>query len=90
MKKFPTPHDSFFRKFFSDVSVAADFLQIHMPPALQDKCDFSTLAITSGGFVEADMRNQFSDILYSMRTPPAGPGYIYCLIEHQSSPDEIP
>jgi predicted transposase/invertase (TIGR01784 family) len=88
MKTFPTPHDSFFRKFFSDASVAADFLQIHLPPALQAKCDFSTLAITSGSFVEADMRNQFSDILYSMKTP-SGPGYVYCLIEHQSSPDEI-
>ena len=88
MKTFPTPHDSLFRKFFSDVSVAADFLQIHLPPALQAKCDFSTLAITSGSFVEVDMHNYFSDILYSMTTP-AGPGYVYCLIEHQSSPDEM-
>jgi predicted transposase/invertase (TIGR01784 family) len=59
-----------------------------LPPALQAKCDFSTLAITSGSFVEADMRNQFSDILYSMQTP-SGTGYVYCLIEHQSSPDDM-
>jgi len=51
MKTFPTPHDSFFRKFFSDASISVDFLQIHLPPALQAKCDFSTLAITSGSFV---------------------------------------
>jgi predicted transposase/invertase (TIGR01784 family) len=89
MKTFPTPHDSLFRKFFSDVNVAADFLQIHLPSALQAKCDFSTLAITSGSFVEVDMHNYFSDILYSMKTP-SGQGYVYCLIEHQSSPDGLP
>ncbi len=82
----PIPHDLLFRKFFSDISVVTDFLDIHLPPALREKCDLDTLAITSGSFVTDDMRNRRSDILYRLQTT-AGPGYIYCLIEHQSSAD---
>ncbi|WP_413729202.1 Rpn family recombination-promoting nuclease/putative transposase [Sodalis sp. RH22] len=88
MKTFPTPHDSLFRQFFSDIGVVTDFLHIHLPPALREMCDLGTLAITSGTFIEDDMSTQCCDILYSLRTT-AGAGYIYCLIEHQSSADEM-
>ncbi|TCL02962.1 Rpn family recombination-promoting nuclease/putative transposase [Sodalis ligni] len=88
MNTFPTPHDSLFRKFFSDASVVEDFLQIHLPSALREMCDLGTLAITSGSFVEDDMRAQYSDMLYMLQTS-EGVGYVYCLIEHQSSADEM-
>lgn len=87
MNKFPTPHD-LFKKFFGDISVVIDFLHIHLPPALRELCDFATLAVTSGSFIEDNMRSHSCDILYSLRTT-AGAGYIYCLIEHQSSADEM-
>ncbi|MEA9390003.1 Rpn family recombination-promoting nuclease/putative transposase [Acerihabitans sp. TG2] len=87
MKTSPTPHDLLFKKFFSDISVVTDFLEIHLPPALREQCDLSTLAVTDGSFVTSDMRNRRCDILYRLLTT-SGPGYIYCLIEHQSSADE--
>ena len=76
MKTLPMPHDSLFKKFFSDVGVVTDFLQIHLPPVLQEKCDFSTLKITSGSFVEADLGAQHADMLYSLQTT-VGPEYLY-------------
>ncbi len=88
MKTIPTPHDSLFKKFFGDVGVVNDFLQIHLSPALLEICNFGTLTITSGSFVEDDLGTQYSDILYSMQTS-EGAGYVYCLIEHQSSADEM-
>jgi predicted transposase/invertase (TIGR01784 family) len=88
MKNIPTPHDSLFKKFFGEVGVVNDFLQIHLPPALLKICDLGTLAITSGSFVEDDLATQYSDMLYSMHTL-GGTGYVYCLIEHQSSADEM-
>ncbi len=88
MKKYPTPHDSLFKKLFVDAAVARDFLELYMPTPLRQQCDFSTLAITSDSFVEADLRTQRSDILYRLQTT-SGTGYIYCLIEHQSSPDKM-
>ncbi|EPF4729661.1 Rpn family recombination-promoting nuclease/putative transposase, partial [Klebsiella pneumoniae] len=45
-----------------------------------------TLHLESGHFVEDDLRPFYADILYSLKTT-AGDGYIYALIEHQSTPD---
>ncbi|MCS5931795.1 Rpn family recombination-promoting nuclease/putative transposase [Klebsiella pneumoniae subsp. pneumoniae] len=44
--------------------------------------------LVSGSFVEEDLRASYSDILYSLRTR-HGPGYVYALIEHQSTPDKL-
>ncbi|MBG6243097.1 MAG: Rpn family recombination-promoting nuclease/putative transposase [Candidatus Symbiopectobacterium sp. Dall1.0] len=81
-------HDSLFKKFLSDIAVARDFLEVHLPPHLRERCDFSTLAMESGSFIEDDLRTQCSDMLYSVQTK-AGKGYIYTLIEHQSRPEKL-
>ncbi|CAQ80730.1 transposase [Aliivibrio salmonicida LFI1238] len=62
-------------------------LEIHLPTYLKTLCDLSTLKLESGSFLEDDLRPYYSDVLYSMKTE-CGDGYIYALIEHQSSPDE--
>lgn len=80
-KKLPNPHDTLFKKFLTDVEVARDFLQIHLPAHLKSYCDLSTIQIAPGSFVEENLRQHFSDILYAIKI--AGqPGYIFCLIEH--------
>ncbi len=83
----PTPHDATFRQFLTQPDIARDFLALHLPPELRECCDFSTLKLESGAFVEDDLRQYFSDVLYSLKTT-AGNGYIHVLIEHQSSPDK--
>ncbi|MFQ6247294.1 Rpn family recombination-promoting nuclease/putative transposase, partial [Yersinia enterocolitica] len=50
-------------------------------------CDLNTLKLESGSFVEDDLRQYFSDVLYSVKTT-EGDGYVHVLIEHQSSPDK--
>ncbi|WP_200550354.1 Rpn family recombination-promoting nuclease/putative transposase [Kosakonia sp. LAM2021] len=82
-----TPHDAVFRKLLSHAQTARDFFDIHLPEHLIALCDLSTLHLESGSFVEEDLRYCYSDILYSLRTR-AGDGYLYALIEHQSSPDK--
>lgn len=77
-------HDHFFKKFFGDISVAKDFLSIHLPENLRQQCDLNTLALCSGFFIEDDLRAQCSDILYSMKTSSGNKGYIYALVEHQN------
>ncbi len=83
----PTPHDAVFKQLLSHTETARDFLQIHLPPTLLQRCDLNTLQITSGSFIEDDLQSFCSDILYSLRAG-GGAGYIYCLIEHQSSADK--
>ena len=82
-----TPHDATFRQFLTQPDIARDFMALHLPPALRERCDLSTLKLESGSFVEDDLRQYFSDVLYSLKTT-AGEGYIHVLIEHQSSPDK--
>lgn len=82
----PTPHDAAFRQFLTQPEIARDFMDIHLPAELRAICDLGTLKLESGSFVEDDLRQYFSDVLYSLETA-AGTGYVHVLIEHQSSPD---
>ncbi|MHA7847383.1 Rpn family recombination-promoting nuclease/putative transposase [Serratia sp. D1N4] len=88
MKKTTTPslHDAVFKQFLTHPDTARDFLELHLPPALRRCCDLSTLKLESGSFIERDLRAYYSDVLYSLKTG-EGDGYVYALIEHQSSPD---
>ncbi|MCK2182004.1 Rpn family recombination-promoting nuclease/putative transposase [Hafnia paralvei] len=83
----PTPHDATFRQFLTQPEVARDFMELHLPAELRAICDLNTLKLESGSFVEDDLRQYFSDVLYSVKTT-EGDGYVHVLIEHQSSPDK--
>lgn len=56
-------------------------LPYHLPAELRAVCDLSTLKLESGSFVEDDLRQYFSDVLYSLKTT-AGDGYIHVLVKH--------
>lgn len=81
-------HDGFFKHFMSDICLARDFLHQHLPPAVLYQCDLSTLTMTSGSFVEPELRQHCSDMLYRVKAS-GTEGYIYCLIEHQSRPQAM-
>ncbi|MFS9434518.1 Rpn family recombination-promoting nuclease/putative transposase [Citrobacter sp. C348] len=81
-----TPHDAIFKTFLSHPATAQDFLQLHLPDALRAICDLETLKLESGSFVEDDLRAYYSDVLWSLKTS-EGDGYIYTIIEHQSTAD---
>jgi recombination-promoting nuclease RpnB len=83
----PTPHDLVFKQFLTHPDTARDFMQLHLPAELQAVCDFRTLKLESGSFVEENLRPYFSDVLYSLKTTTGDDGYVHVLIEHQSSPD---
>lgn len=63
-----------------------DFIDIHLPASLRQLCDLQTLRLESGSFIEANLRASYSDVLWSLKTSD-GDGYIYVVIEHQSTPD---
>lgn len=81
-----SPHDAVFKHLLSHRATARDFLDIHLPEHLRELCNLQTLQLESGSFIDEDLRASHSDILYSLQTQ-AGEGYIYLLIEHQSSVD---
>lgn len=63
-------------------------MTLHLPAELQALCDLNTLKLESGTFVEDDLRQYASDILWSMKTTTGDDGYIHLLLEHQSSADK--
>ncbi len=84
----PTPHDATFRQFLTQPEVARDFMELHLPAELRAICDLNTLKLESGSFVEDNLRQYFSDVLYSLKTTAGDDGYVHVLIEHQSTPDQ--
>uniref|UniRef100_UPI00073FFE01 Rpn family recombination-promoting nuclease/putative transposase n=1 Tax=Candidatus Williamhamiltonella defendens TaxID=138072 RepID=UPI00073FFE01 len=88
-KKFsPTPHDAVFKQFLSEKETAKDFFEIWLPDEIKELCDFTTMKVESGSFIDEDMKAYQNDILYSLRTQ-KGKGYLYVLIESQSTPDKL-
>ncbi|BGI53768.1 MAG: Rpn family recombination-promoting nuclease/putative transposase [Candidatus Hamiltonella defensa (Ceratovacuna japonica)] len=88
-KKFtPTPHDAVFRQFLHEKETAQDFFEIWLPDEIKALCDFTTMKVESGSFVDEDMKAYQNDILYSLKTK-KGKGYLYVLIESQSTPDKL-
>lgn len=77
------PHDGLFKKFMSNVTLAKAFLEVYLPPSIKQYCDFNTLQIANGSFVDANLRQYFSDIVYTLNIAGA-PGYIHAVIEHES------
>ncbi|WP_345829960.1 Rpn family recombination-promoting nuclease/putative transposase [Erwinia sp. HDF1-3R] len=82
-----TPHDLVFKQFLTHPDTVRDFMQLHLPTELKALCDFSTLKLESGSFVEESLRPYFSDVLYSLKAS-TGDAWIHVLIEHQSTPDK--
>ncbi len=86
-KNINSPHDKVFKAFLTTPQTARDFLDIYLPERFKSQCDLSTLELQPESFLEEDFQAYYSDVLYSLKTR-AGKGYVYALVEHQSSLDE--
>ena len=81
------PHDKLFRTVFADHGEAAALLRAHLPEELARDLRWSTLTLQDRSFVDPDLRDTESDLLYSIRRKAgAPPAWLYVLVEHQSRP----
>ncbi len=81
----PNPHDRFFRESFTRKEAARGFFREYLPPSLLRQLDLQTLHIAKDSFIEQELREHFSDILYTVQYHNA-PLYLYLLLEHKSHP----
>ena len=86
MTKISTPHNNFFEAMLSNKEVVTDFLKIHLPEDIQTKLDFNSIRPEKNTFVSDELRKSETDVLFSVELD-GKPSYVYCLIEHQSTPD---
>ncbi len=82
-----TPHDALFRAIFSDPQSAASELQHCLPADVTACIDFSTLKLRPGTFVDDDLQNRHTDLLFDAKMS-GRDAFVYVLFVHQSRPDK--
>ncbi len=84
--KIPNPHDLFFKENWSRKPMAQEFLRHYLDPAVVGLLDLDTLAPTSETFVDPELREYYSDVLYHIKLADATAALIYVLLEHKRVP----
>lgn len=83
-----TPHDALFKSVFQQPEHAAAELQHVLPTAQATAIDWTTLALEPGSYVDEDLADQHSDLLFSAEARGSHQRvFVYLLFEHQSSPE---
>ena len=82
------PHDAFFKKCLEDPTTAKDLLQAQLPKAIAQRIDWHTLQRTNKSYVNEELRQLHSDVVYQCQLSDK-PAYVYCVLEHQSTPDPL-
>ncbi len=77
------PHDKFFKETFSNIEVAKDFIINYLPQSIIDIVDINTLESQKDSFINADLEEVFSDMLFKININNQE-GYFYFLFEHKS------
>lgn len=88
MNKVTNPHDKLFRDTWSNVEVARNFLSHYLPEKVLGIIDLNTLEISKDSFVDKELKDFYSDILYKINLE-GKPGYIYLLFEHKSHEEKL-
>ncbi len=86
--KLPTPHNNFFQYAFSHPAASRNLIELHLPADLVQILDLDSLELQKDSFVDDELRDSYSDMLYSIRLlgQDGEPieGQVYLLLEHKS------
>jgi predicted transposase/invertase (TIGR01784 family) len=72
---------------FTRPDVAREFLAHYLPAHLVAALDLATLELVEGSFVDAELRQHLSDLIFRERLRSGGQTFIYILFEHKSEAD---
>ncbi|EDR2901317.1 Rpn family recombination-promoting nuclease/putative transposase [Salmonella enterica subsp. enterica] len=82
-------HDPLFKLFLREPETARDFLAVHLPQDIRSLVNLDSLKLESGSYVDEQLKEQHSDILYSVKMAQGEQCLFYCVVEHQSTEDEM-
>ena len=94
-KKHLSPHDRFTRAMMTNKRVIEEFWTLQLSDDIKSLIDLSTIAPQKESFVDDKLRLNIADLLYSVNlkrepgTDEPETGYIYLLLEHQSTSDPL-
>lgn len=84
----PNIHDAFFKQALSDPELAGRFIREHLPPPVVEQLGPEPPEPVPGSFVDEELRQHHSDLLFRIRLKSGSDAFAYLLLEHKSSPDE--
>jgi len=83
------PHDSFFKQTFGSVDFTRGFLSQYMASDASLCLDLSSLETAHESFVDDDLRQSHSDLVFTVALVGGGQAVVYLLFEHKSHPDPL-
>ncbi|MEA2061012.1 MAG: Rpn family recombination-promoting nuclease/putative transposase [Thermodesulfobacteriota bacterium] len=78
------PHDKVFRKTYSNMENARSLLTSKLPDKVLKLMDLDSLEISKDSFIEKELADYYSDILYRVNLTDGSQGLVYVLFEHKS------
>lgn len=83
------PHDRFFKEVWSRKAIGRDFLRHYLPRELVALLDLNSLELVKGSFVDPQLREYHSDLLYRLRRKDGGTALVHVLLEHKRNPERL-
>lgn len=80
-------HDKFFRESFSRQEIVTSFIEEYLPPEIVAPIRMETLQLASESYVDEELRDHHTDVLYTVQLDTGDEIHLYFLFEHKSFPD---
>ena len=84
------PHDKFFKEVFSDKETAIDYFKHSLPAEISRNIDFNTLKQDNNSYIDEELKEYFSDLVYQCRYRGKSIINLVLLFEHKSYVPEYP
>ncbi len=82
-------HDKYIKTVLSDINVAKKFLSSFLPGDVLEFIDLETLQYAETDFVLQDLKEVFSDMVFTVSRKDDNEVYISIVLEHKSHPDDF-
>ena len=83
-------HDKFFKSLFSRKEEAREFIEKSLPQDLVGKLDLDSLELDKTEYIDDNLQQNFSDIVYDCNYGEKFKVKITLLFEHKSYPEKYP
>lgn len=89
MTKIPNLHDLFFKDILSRKDEARDFMLHYLPEEVVGLLEADSLELAKDSFVDKELQERFSDLLYRVKLRSGRGAYVYVLFEHKSGSEPL-
>ena len=90
MKKLRNPHDKLFKVLFGEKEAALDLLKMGLPKELFEQLDGSSINSEKDSFIDEELSEHFSDLIFSCKMKSGKECVISFLLEHKSYVPDFP